>query len=472
MIQLTDRYSATEFDYVHANWRIGIGRDVRLNRTVVLAVTQRAKVDDEDIKEWLVRRSTFSHPYVAQLLDVAYTNDEMICVFEGTETAHLGLPNLDASLLLSSFLQIAEGMEALYGSFQSISFSVGEIIFDGKKPRLLGLLRGNNETVETESSLARQLAQYFGRALEWIVVSVQNSVHHPLSPIWQAGLDRLLSFDDADEVGFGDVETIIGALMAQDDMIQASDGDYLPASTNKMTERMELPDKDFEDTEDYTFDEDFETKRRPVGKMVAWSSIVLGLVVIVLVGGDLILQTQQNTSASQPLAKVSTTPSTTVKIKGSKSIGDKSHGSSSTQTGAQARAFVIPHLAGLSPVQAIEHLSSLSIPSANVQVLTASTSGTSGTVVSASPSFGSTYQKGETIKLYVAVGAGQELVPNLLNLSLQSAQTLLSNASIHYSYRLEPAKGVAKGTVFAQHPGPYFVQSNSLSVQFDVAASY
>ncbi len=469
MSQQTDRYSATEFDYVHANWRIGVGRDVRLNRTVVLAVTPRSKVNDEDVKEWLMRRSTFSHPYVAQLFDVAYTDEEMICVFEGTETAHLGLPNLDASLLLSTFLQIAEGMEALYHSGQSISFSVGEIIFDGKRPKLLGLIRGRNEVVETESSLARQLAQYFGRALEWIVVSLQNPLHHPLSPIWQAGLDRLLSFDEADAVGFGDVQTVIGALMVQEDMIQASEGDPVPAAVDRLTELTGLPDKDFDDTEDYAFADEFETKRHPIGKMVAWSSIVLGLVVIVLVGGDLILQTQQNSSSSHPLPPMSTTPSTSVKQKAS---GNKSQGSGGAPASAHARTIVIPHLTGLAPVQAIQRLTSLSIPSSKIRVLKTSVSGASGTIVRASPSFGSAYQKGESVILYATVGAGQELVPNLLNLSLQKAQTLLSNGSIHYSYRLKPAKGVTKGTVFAQYPAPYSVQSSSSSVQFDVAASY
>ena len=466
MIQLTDRYGAAEFEFLHAGWRVGLGRDVRLDRTVVLAVAARSHIDRDVVNDWLMRRAAFSHPYIAQLLDVAYTDEDMVCVFEAGEKAKIGLPNLPAPMLLSAFLQITEGMEALWRSDHRLAFSVGEVLFDGKKPKLLGLVGGPKEPALTEKAVALQLASYFGHALEWMVVSMQDMLRQPLSPIWRAGMDRLLASSEDAWLGFGDLQTVLSAMMSQEDILQSEDTQSFMTEegfADPTIDMRGLRDRDIDDTEEFDFADESDSARRPIGKLMVWSGIIVGLVVVVLVGGQLFLASQ-NSSKSAQIPSVPSSPSPTA--------ASLAKGQPKTRTISHAKQSVIPSLQGLTTAKALQQLWALSIKPTQVKVVAQKTTGSSGIVISSTPLAGSLYKKGQSITLDVGVSSSEELVPKLTGLTLSEAQSLLSQQDMHYSYSLQRAGGVAAGTVFAQNPTAYTVQSTNAEVQFKVAASY
>ena len=77
----TERYNASSLEMGEDGWRMGVAQDVRLNRSVFLAVRTVHRDERSIVEQWLATRSSFSHEYVADVLDCVFSEDELACIF-------------------------------------------------------------------------------------------------------------------------------------------------------------------------------------------------------------------------------------------------------------------------------------------------------------------------------------------------------------------------------------------------------
>ena len=475
MISLTGRYKAIELETLASGWRIGLGTDLKLDRNVIFAVLSQSSIDKQTLDAWLQCRSTLSHPYIAQLLDIALTDQEVICVFESAKTIQFGLPNLSSASLLSVFIQIVEGMETLFHSGIPSNFHIGELLYDGKKPSLLGLLpRGYAEDF-TEKAIVQNLALYLGHALEWVVVSGHAISHEPITPVWQTGLERLLQHN-ATLQGFGDLQALLSVMVSQDDMVLANTSYEGDESSSKQKSNMlnlrSLPDREMEDTATYELDEIESLRPRMVGRLTFFSIGILALVVIILLGGQWLLHAQKSPQtvaapAIPPAAPAKTTGSTVIK-----NHKDISTTNNNAHYSANHTASVIPDVVSKSLTSAVILLQKAGINETDLVVKSITGQGISGDVVSILPSAGSDVQKGQSVILQVNLTAGQEIIPSIVGLPLKTVSAILLENHIHYSYTMISSKGNAIGSVVDQTPSAYTIVPTSAKLTFQVAASY
>nr|NNM91140.1 PASTA domain-containing protein [Bacilli bacterium] len=475
MISLTGRYKAIELEALASGWRVGLGTDLKLDRNVVLAVLSQSSIDKQMLDAWLQCRSTLSHPYVAQLLDIALTDQDVICVFESAKMIQFGLPNLSSASLLTVFIQIVEGMETLFRSGISSNFHIGELLYDGKKPSLLGLLpRGISEDI-TEKEIVQNLALYLGHALEWVVVSGHAISHEPIAPVWQTGLERLLRHSTTLQ-GFGDLQALLSVMVSQDDMVfsntSSEEDETSRMQRSNMLNLRSLPDREMEDTATYELDEIESLRPRMVGRLTFFSIGILVLVIAILFGGQWLLHAQKS---PQTIATPVTPPALPAKAKGSTSNISHKVGSTQNVTSHNPTdhfTSVIPNVVSKNLATAVMLLQKAGISETDLVVKSITGQGVSGDVASILPSAGSSYQKGQSVILQVDLTSGQEIIPSIVGLPLKTVSAVLLENHIHYSYTMISSKGNAIGNVVNQSPSAYQIVPTNAKLIFQVAASY
>lgn len=497
MVIVSERYEADDWDPLCDGWEIGVGRDTRLDRPVVLARFMGPDAESAEVNAWLQRRALLSDGGVAQLLDLERRSGEFICVFEGQADSRVGLPNVAMPELLRLCLAVVEGAQALHAAGATVSFFGGQVLYESGQARVLGLYM--RRPIPTLTELTGQLAQYFGSVLEWNVLSGENpervpdflhtgirrllgQLEHPL-----LDLDELrvfletLSVDDLPESSAGATEGLADGVDPRANEVFDDVGQTYEPETASWHADIESPD-DEADGEDFEYYEDMpaSTKRR----LVPWT-VGLGLLAVaVLVVGFLIVRGVSGTvsDATAPpgqsegggtKAADSSSPAGSQSVVGTGTGTGRSAPSSSGTTGKPGAVVTLPRsLDGEPASQAVHQLRQLGIAAADVQAVAIAGSVDAGDVSAVSPPVGSAWRSGQVIRLDVVVPSGDELVPDLLGVSEATASQMLLENMFHYSYAVDAHAGVAAGLVFAQDPSAFALAAKQSTVTFRVAGHY
>jgi len=447
MIIVSERYEAQDLDPLCTGWMIGVGRDLRLDRPVVLAHYSSGATGSPELLAWLSNRAALSHQYVAELLDLEHLSDGILCVFEGHLESRVGLPNMARTELVKACLAVVDGAEALMEAGIQAPFFGGQVLWDGRQPKLLGILV---ESLDSNLSLTicEQMARYFGSVLEWNILSSaeQEAVHMP--EVYQVGVKRLLGQTGQPLTKIGELRLVLQALGMEFATWPIPVTDQ-PAETVPIAS-----DSTPQATEDTPLDTD---KIMVTRKRLLPLTAVLGVLVIAVLGVGLWISEQ---SAKAPSGDVAATPA-----------AGNTTGSKTNVTTAAGSIRIPAGLLGLQPVAALALLQSHGIARTDVQVVakTVATHTTIGQVIVLSPPAGSLWQTGEQVRVYIAVAAGDRLVPDLLGRTVAQAAKELQ---FHYAYSLAAHSGTPAGVVFEQQPPAFSVLPTQTTVHFTVAAHY
>lgn len=450
MIIVSERYEAQDLDPLCTGWVIGVGRDLRLDRPVVLAHYSGGAAGSPELLAWLSNRAALSHQYVAELLDLEHHSDGILCVFEGHLESRVGLPNMARTELVKACLAVVDGAEALMEAGIQAPFFGGQVLWDGRQPKLLGILVESQDS-ELSLTICEQMARYFGSVLEWNILSSaeQEAVHMP--EVYQVGVKRLLGQTGQPLTKIGDLRLVLQALGMEFATWP------IPATEQPSQTVMAATDSTPQATKDIPLDTD---KMMVTRKRLLPLTAVLGVLVIAVLGVGLWISERGAKAPSGAVAATSVAGNTT----GSKTNATTPVGSIKIPTG----------LLGLQPVAALALLQSHGIARTDVQVVakTVATNKTIGQVVVLSPAAGSLWQTGEQVRVYIAVAAGDRLVPDLLGRTVAQAAKELLDQQFHYTYSLAAHSGTSAGVVFEQQPPAFSVLPTQTTVHFTVAAHY
>ncbi|MCY0875341.1 MAG: PASTA domain-containing protein [Firmicutes bacterium] len=503
MITISERYEAQDLDPLCEGWHIGVGRDKRLDRSVILARYTGGGRDTPEMSRWLTRRAALSHTRVAQMLDLYQGPDTFVCVFEGGADSRFGLPNLPRVKLLQSCRYVVDGVQALAEAGVNVPFVGGQVLWDGGQPKVLGLPLSAVEAGadEVKPDLVQALGKYFGSLLEWHLLSLPDQAREELPAVWSAVMRRLLgeagqAITDLSELGvilqtleeLPDVSTTVSAttqpgiaaeprqklaprrVIIDDALLSQEDDD----------ESYEYADEDSEDFDE--FEDDPGVTYRLRRRLLPFAIGVVAVAVILLLGGitfsHLGLFTHQQVAAPSPTAQphpaaqsttrshpTGATAEPTAKAKGAQGQPTTDPVTSSDQQVAT------PVISGQSTVDAIDTLLKSGIPDSAINVVGVSSGGSAGEVLRTSLAPGQTWTPGETVSVFVSVPQGETLIPDLVGMSVAEASQVLLGDHLHYSYQLTAHAQTPAGDVFAQSPGAYAVTS-AQTVDFQVAAKY
>lgn len=502
MIRLTERYSAENLEPLCDGWKMGIGYDARLDRSVVILSMSLSSVDHTGFDAWLAKRVTVSHPYTTELLDGAALERDFICVFEGVGSTRAGLPDMPRQELLSACLCVLQGAEALHGQGVGYHFSAGQVLWDGKEPRVLGLMPADGKQEdESQPKLARNLGLYFGHLCQWNVSSQIQSGNDPqVSPLFRLGLEKLLGQGSGGCASFAEVNTTLQAMLMENGHIAGSapagkhdDGVLSFAAGNPVVLsdearrqarfddaragrtsadagmdaaglRNEIDDGavDDDDWEDDQGRSSGTLRRSLFGGVLIAGALLVGIVAVnqwnALAQGTV-------AAGSGPAGQPSPAGQQTQTPGGS--LGSThSSGSSRPQSGT------IPQVAGMPPQSAIQQLVAAGISTNRIEVEAIAGSGSAGRVTATLPTAGSSLQRGQSVVMQVDVPAGEQLVPNLVGLPLKTAENTLLQDKFHFAYTDHSEPGAAVGTVYSQTPLPYSIAAPWTNVHFVVASHY
>ena len=472
MIRLTERYSAENLEPLCDGWKMGIGYDARLDRSVVILSMSLSSVDHTGFDAWLAKRVTVSHPYTTELLDGAALERDFICVFEGVGSTRAGLPDMPRQELLSACLCVLQGAEALHGQGVGFHFSAGQVLWDGKEPRVLGLMPADGKQVdESQPKLARNLGLYFGHLCQWNVSSQIQSGNDPqMSPLFRLGLEKLLGQGSGGCASFAEVSTTLQAMLMEDRHIAGS----------PPTGRREDGALSFNEIDDGAVDDDDwvddqggssgTLRRSLIGGLLIAGALLVGIVAVnqwkTLAQGTVAAgsgSAGQSSSASQQ------TPGSTGASGGATG---GSPGSAPSSGSSQPQSGTVPNVAGMTPQSAIQQLVAAGISTTRIGVESIAGSGSAGRVTATMPKAGSSLQRGQSVVMQVDVPVGEQLVPNLVGLPLKTAENTLLQDKFHFAYTDHSESGSAVGTVFSQTPLPYSIAAPWTNVHFVVASHY
>ena len=215
-MQVTDRYVADELEPLFGPWQIGAGRDLRLDRPVVLVAAKDVFAHRAQLDHWLGKRAPVSHPYVAPLLDCAEGKEWFACVFEGVG-ATPGLPDLPLSSLFQACQRITDGAEELLRARVPFVFSAGQILFDRGEPRLIGLPDLTGTALQDGENVGR-LSQFFAHAIEWKFVAPRDD-EIASSGVWEMAMRKLRGEGAPKPVTMISLRTILQALAVEADLL-------------------------------------------------------------------------------------------------------------------------------------------------------------------------------------------------------------------------------------------------------------
>ncbi len=472
MIRLTERYSAENLEPLCDGWKMGVGYDARLDRSVVILSMSLSSVDHTGFDAWLAKRVTVSHPYTTELLDGAALERDFICVFEGVGSTRAGLPDMPRQELLSACLCVLQGAEALHGQGVGFHFSAGQVLWDGKEPRVLGLMPADGKQVdESQPKLARNLGLYFGHLCQWNVSSQIQSGNDPqMSPLFRLGLEKLLGQGSGGCASFAEVSTTLQAMLMEDRHIAGS----------PPTGRREDGALSFNEIDDGAVDDDDwvddqggssgTLRRSLIGGLLIAGALLVGIVAVnqwkTLAQGTVAAgsgSAGQSSSASQQ------TPGSTGASGGATG---GSPGSAPSSGSSQPQSGTVPNVAGMTPQSAIQQLVAAGISTTRIGVESIAGSGSAGRVTATMPKAGSSLQRGQSVVMQVDVPVGEQLVPNLVGLPLKTAENTLLQDKFHFAYTDHSESGSAVGTVFSQTPLPYSIAAPWTNVHFVVASHY
>ena len=219
-MQLTDRYVADELEPLFGSWHLATGRDLRLDRPVVMAATKDASARRSQLDHWLGKRAPVSHPYVAPLLDCAQGEEWYVCVFEGVG-ATPGLPDLPLQQLFQACLRITDGAEELLRARVPFVFSAGQVLFDRGEPRLTGLPDFSGTLLQDAENVGR-MSQFFAHAIEWKFVAPSEDMMSS-SGVWELAMRKLRGEGAPRPVTLVALRTILQALTVEADMRKERD---------------------------------------------------------------------------------------------------------------------------------------------------------------------------------------------------------------------------------------------------------
>ncbi len=508
MIRLTERYSAENLEPLCDGWKMGIGYDARLDRSVVILSMSLSSVDHTGFDAWLAKRVTVSHPYTTELLDGAALESDFICVFEGAGSTRAGLPDMPRQELLSACLCVLRGAEALHGQGVGYHFSAGQVLWDGKEPRVLGLMPADGKQVdESQPKLARNLGLYFGHLCQWNVSSQIQSGNDPqMSPLFRLGLEKLLGQGSGGCASFAEVSTTLQAMLMEDGHIAGSaptgrreDGALSHAAGNPAVLsdearrqarfddaragrtsvdagmdaaglRNEMDDGAVDD-DDWVDDqgESSGTLRRSlIGGVLIAGALLVGIVAV----NQWKTVAQGTVAAGSGSAGQSSSAGQQTQTPGSKGASGGSPGSTPSSGSSQPQSGTIPNVAGMTPQSAISQLVAAGIAKTRIGVESIAGSGAAGRVTATMPTAGSSLQSGQSVVMQVDVPAGEQLVPNLVGLPLKTAENTLLQDKFHFAYTDHSESGSAVGTVYSQTPLPYSIAAPWTNVHFVVASHY
>lgn len=521
MAQVTTRYEAQEWEPLLEGWRIARGRDVRLERTVILAAVSKGGMSSARMDAWMARRSALVHDRVAVLLDFAETPEAYVAVFEGTGVS-IGLPASADTRLIGACMEIVDGVQALFAARVPFAFTGGQILWERGAPLVMGLPHGRAEQgVLSESEYVREMSRYFGNVMEWQYVARRDNPGS--GAIWEQAMRRLKGVDGRGPETFVSLQTILRALLVDAEMEPIPVGPPAQSAPSVASVRdLEadgtrphvLPDGAAKVMAYRVADREPRLARgaglesavsraeeppvipgfsqsaaRPrVRRAVLW---IAGLVVAVLAAAAYIWHGARGTNSlsagSQPSVRGgqgsgekqgsssgSGTGGSSSQGTGEKpaaaggSVGSPSGGASSAKAGTTAAytpgsAAPLKSVVGRSPAAGVALLVGHGVSPSAIGWRTMT--GASGDIVAAARS-------GSRVILTVAVPKGEELVPNLAGLTVSQAGSVLLSADFHYSYVLKSHPRGTAGRVYAQNPGAFTLAARGTNVSFEVAAHY
>ncbi len=529
MIRLTERYSVENLEPLCDGWRMGNGHDARLERPVVVLSVSLSAVDRTEFDAWLAKRVAVSHPYISELLDGAALDGNFLCIFEGAGGARAGLPDMPRQELLLACLSVLQSVESLHANGVGFHFSAGQVLWDGREPRVLGLLPADGKQADgSQSMLARNVGLYFGHLCQWNMGVAQGETASQVSPLFRMGLEKLLGQGNGGCTSFAEVNTALQAMLMEDGFIpgaaagkgaggarplaaghpsslsgeesrhtrfddarvkrspasvemgagvvrNAGGGEL--AAEEAWRDRKERGDQgnwndrndqDGQDDQDDWEDDQDESSGTLRRSLVA-GALIVGAALLGIAAVNLWNALARSTVAAGSTPGQSAAASQQTPTSGS---GGKAGGSAHTTGGSQPQSGTIPQVAGMTPQSAIRQLVAAGISATRVEVEAGGGSGAAGRVIATLPTAGSALQHGQTVMLRVDVPAGQQLVPNLVGLPLQTAENTLLQDKYHFAYIDHSKSGATLGTVYSQTPLPYSVAAPWTTVHFIVASHY
>ncbi len=500
-MKLSERYDVNSIDGKCDGWNIAKGFDTRLGRPVLVAAMSGHHLDRYSMDAWLARRVSVSHAYVAELFDGLPRDDAFYCVFESRKDDLFGLPDLSRHDLLSAFVKMVSGVEALFDSGVGFRFSERQIIWDGSNPHVLGLLpQAENAPHLSSEQHVEALMQYFSLRLQQrIDASDEPDRILSRSPVLRMGLNRL-SGEGTPCTTFSDLRMVLEAMLIEEQRrkvaLQAAYGqkengiatsssrglqepdpietgteqeasmETIVFSTKSLKqaqnrrdldemvfmptiagERQRRPEEDVEEnvesTEDLEDLEDDSLHRFSRSRVLLF--VLLSLVVAIAILYGIVTFLRGGPFGGAAATNVAVKPGGTTSV--SQSL----------------------HVTGLTAKAAVQLLAAHGIHSVNLQAVAMKSGVTPGSVIASTPSVLSSTNSTGSVTLQVAVPSGEEMVPNVIHLSLQAAEQKLLADHFHYSYVIQHVAGATPGMVIEQNPAPYGLLTAESNVSFVVA---
>lgn len=497
MISVSERYEAHDLDPLCEGWEVGVGRDTRLDRPVVLARYTGRAHDTKAMTTWLTKRATLSHVTVAQLLDLHKGPGDFVCIFEGTAESRFGLPNLSKTALLQSCRQVLAGAETLREAGLAVPFFGGQVLWDGQSAKLLGLPIGDLEVDTSMANVVVQLGQYFGSVLEWHLLSMGDHARQELPAVWQSVIKRLLGQSGSPIADLSELRVILQTLEELPDALWEHDDGSAPnemmSAADTHSRRRLIVDEEVlsdpaydlvQEDEPEAYDDEFDESDELYSegghalrrRLLPWAIGVVAVAVMLLIIGVIVSQlgllSSHNVASSTPAQAVAATPQPAQKQPGVAKSQKTGSAATAQKAAHSAKGTGAPAVTGLTLAQAMSQLLQRGVPASSVRLATVTRSGQSaGQVLRTSLAPGQVWKPGETVTVFVAVPAGEVVVPQVVGMTTAQASQVLLAAGLHYAYKIEAHTGTPVGVVFAQTPGAYGVTSTT-TVNFSVAAHY
>ncbi|KYP82126.1 PASTA domain-containing protein [Ferroacidibacillus organovorans] len=455
----TERYNASSLELGEDGWRMGVAQDVRLNRSVFLAVRKVHRDERSIIEQWLATRSAFSHEYVADVLDCVFSEDELACVFLMPSTFAKAESFTPKERLLTRCLSVIEGAESLWRAGLPVTIRNAQVLWDQHVgPQMLALLPTHLPTLKERVRSVRvylsHLLRLHGAACGMTAESIERFEHSSIQED-ETLSDLKTSLFDLFQVD--PLQTLRSALNPSEDTLsrnadmQFQDTIEVPIIVQRMMEAdAEKKAREHRDraiaAQTESMNESTVERTLPFAakrKLLRVGFIVFVLAVLVLSTGIWISQNLGQQSA----------------------VNQTSTGTISHALKPQSpHALHMPDLKNATLHQAMARLQALGIPASHIHVL--SQAGPSQRVVNTTPQAGQSLVKTTPVTLYVGIAQGQILVPSLLGMSYAQAVSVLSARHIHYSYTLQGQSKIASSVVLSQHPMPHGAMQSSASLTF------
>ncbi|KUO95096.1 PASTA domain-containing protein [Ferroacidibacillus organovorans] len=460
----TERYNASSLEMGEDGWRMGVAQDVRLNRSVFLAVRTVHRDERSIVEQWLATRSSFSHEYVADVLDCVFSEDELACIFLMPSTFAKAESFTPKERLLARCLSVIEGAESLWRAGLPVAIRNAQVLWDQHVgPQLLALLPIHlptlNERVYSVRVYLLHLLRLHGGACgltaDGIAKFGSSEIHEEdetLSDL-RSSLFDLFQIDPRQTMRCAvsqpvDPPSRVAAEQLQDTIevpiiVQRMMEAEAEKKAREQRERQGTVSADHEAEPATEQPLPFAAKR----KLLRVGFIVFVLAVLVLSTG---LWIAQNLGQQTTVNQVSTGSTTHV-----------------TTTRSQ-KTPRMPALQNETLHQAMARLEALGVSASRIRVLTQS--GPSQLVVNSSPQAGGALLKSTPVTLYIGMAQGQILTPSLLGLSYSQAISILTARHIHYSYTLKGQAQAATSVVLSQQPQPHSAMQASASITFVLGA--